>query len=346
MVAPQQVRCLEEVVRTRSFRAAASSLGLSQPTVSENIARLERELDLTLLQRTTSGSALTDAGTRILPHLRAFVETTVEIRRVSERLREMPQHNLTLVGETRRIRLALPDAVDHLALTFDNLTLQTIPTDLASMYGELRSGRAELGVYVRIAGVEQIAEDFETIGLLGLGPIGVALPPRHPALARPGPVHASELRGHPLILTPWPKTIDLTEYVFPSELRGPVSFVDDVALGFDLVRHGLGMMLTTGITCYLHDERLSWRAIVGPPELELCVARLRALPPSPVGGAFVEFLEAWWARCAAGLRYDPVGGVLEASGWLDQWLARGRDGSSAAAAGRRAQDEASGKFSK
>ncbi|MCU1367881.1 MAG: LysR family transcriptional regulator [Ilumatobacteraceae bacterium] len=354
MVSSQQVKCLEEVVRTRSFRAAASSLGLSQPTVSENISRLERELDLTLLQRTHNGSALTDAGERILPHLRAFVDTTAQIWRASEHLQSTAQQHLTLAGETRRLHRALPEAIAHMTTTFENLNLRMTPTDLDGMYAELGSGGAELGVFVRVAGTDVTPDEFETIPVLGLGPVGIALPHHHPALGHEGPIHVSELRGYPLILTPWPKTIDITDQVFPLDSRGPVSLIDDIGLGLDLVRHGLGMMLTTGITCYLHDERVTWRAIEGVPELELCVARLRSSPPSPVGRAFVEFLGLWCARCAAGFRYDPVSGVLHASEWIDQWLVRGREGRGDAAVGGGAQpiesgapdEAASRKFSK
>ena len=71
------------VVDTGSFTAAARALGLPKSSVSRAIARLEHELGLTLLQRTTRKLTLTRAGERYLATareaLRSLDEARVEI---------------------------------------------------------------------------------------------------------------------------------------------------------------------------------------------------------------------------------------------------------------------------
>lgn len=57
-----------KVVEAGSFSAAARLLGLPTSTVSTRIARLERRLAVTLLQRTTRRLNLTDAGTLYYQH--------------------------------------------------------------------------------------------------------------------------------------------------------------------------------------------------------------------------------------------------------------------------------------
>ncbi len=50
------------VVDTQGFSAAARAMGLTKSAVSKRINRLEKQLGLRLLQRTTRAMSLTEAG--------------------------------------------------------------------------------------------------------------------------------------------------------------------------------------------------------------------------------------------------------------------------------------------
>ena len=55
MLDVRRLRVLQEVVTRGSFSAAADSLHLSQSAVSQQIAVLEREVGVPLLERTSEG---------------------------------------------------------------------------------------------------------------------------------------------------------------------------------------------------------------------------------------------------------------------------------------------------
>ena len=58
----QRTRLFQRAAETRSFSAVAREFDTTQPTVSKQVAALERELGTPLFLRTTAGLRLTDAA--------------------------------------------------------------------------------------------------------------------------------------------------------------------------------------------------------------------------------------------------------------------------------------------
>ena len=63
------LRVLFSVVQTGSFSKTATALGLTQPTVSRRVARLEKLVGVQLVDRTNNGTVLTTEGQRIIEEL-------------------------------------------------------------------------------------------------------------------------------------------------------------------------------------------------------------------------------------------------------------------------------------
>ena len=73
MLDVKRLRILREVVNQGSFSGAADALYLSQSAVSQQIATLEREVGMTLLERTRDGTKPTDAGRVLVEHADAAI---------------------------------------------------------------------------------------------------------------------------------------------------------------------------------------------------------------------------------------------------------------------------------
>lgn len=67
-----QLRAFLETAQTGSLSAAARKLGLTQPTLSRQVAAIERELGVTLFERVGKSMALTTTGMDLLEHARAM----------------------------------------------------------------------------------------------------------------------------------------------------------------------------------------------------------------------------------------------------------------------------------
>jgi DNA-binding transcriptional LysR family regulator len=70
----RQLEQFVEVARTGGFARAGKALHVSQPSLTRNIAALERSLGTTLFQRTPKGAVLTEAGAKLLPHATTILD--------------------------------------------------------------------------------------------------------------------------------------------------------------------------------------------------------------------------------------------------------------------------------
>src|SRR3954464_4936151 len=71
---PKRVLTFRTVAHERSFSRAARALSLSQPSVSNQVAALEREIGARLLHREPGGLRLTREGEILLEHADAIAE--------------------------------------------------------------------------------------------------------------------------------------------------------------------------------------------------------------------------------------------------------------------------------
>ena len=83
----RQLEAFVAVATELHFGRAADQLGIAQPTLSELVRRLEREIGTPLLARTTRRVALTGAGSELLEHAQAIIDSASEailaVRRVA-----------------------------------------------------------------------------------------------------------------------------------------------------------------------------------------------------------------------------------------------------------------------
>ncbi len=102
----EATRVLREVVARGSFSAAAESLHLSQSAVSQQVAALEREVGMQLLERTSDGPKLTPAGETLVGHGDAVIARLDEAERELAEIAGLEGGRLRLVSFPTRQRHA------------------------------------------------------------------------------------------------------------------------------------------------------------------------------------------------------------------------------------------------
>src|SRR5690606_27228185 len=90
-----RLRTLRELARCGTMAATAESLHLTPSAVSQQVAQLEREADVALIERRGRGVVLTPAGERLVGHVERILMVLDEARS------ELAQMRSEIAGELR-----------------------------------------------------------------------------------------------------------------------------------------------------------------------------------------------------------------------------------------------------
>lgn len=140
------LRSFLKIAETGSITRAADSLGISQPSLSQQLLRLEDEVGVSLFSRTARGVTLTESGRRFLGHARSIIEN------VNTAFEDVRHSGEDAVGE---VILAAPYSISRLAgARFFEVMAQRAPhvrfrfveAMTAQIWGWLEEAKVDLGV--------------------------------------------------------------------------------------------------------------------------------------------------------------------------------------------------------
>lgn len=195
----RHLRAFVAVAEELHFSRAAERLHLVQQSLSAQIRRLEGELGVQLLRRTTRRVELSEAGEVLLAHARTVlgaVDTSLEQTRraaAGEAGRLAICYTPTLAAET------LPRLVAELHRRHPDVAPQMCEMWQAESVAAVRAGRFDVG----LARCPELTEDVECVRLRE-EPIGVVLGRAHPLAARDR-VRLADLAAATLAI--WPRTL-------------------------------------------------------------------------------------------------------------------------------------------
>ena len=192
----RQLEIVVAVAEELHFGRAADRVHLSQPALTQALARFERQLGARLFERSTRRVTLTPAGTELLPRARALLDQADETARIVGRIArgERGTVRFGVVG-TAMLDL-LPALVRGVRARHPDIELDIRELTGATQVHELRHGRLDLGLlHVTSAN----PPDGLAVSQLRAEPLGVALPADH-RLAHRTVVRLGELRGDPLVV--------------------------------------------------------------------------------------------------------------------------------------------------
>lgn len=270
----REVEAFVAVADELHFGRAAARLHVSQPALSQQIQRLERDVGTVLLHRTSREVALTPAGALFLERCRALLgdvaDAVASTRAVADGTRGRVR--VGYVGST--LYGALPAAVARLRMAHPRLELELVERKTAPQLELLGTGAQDVGIVHRPPDppVGLLLHDVEQ------EPVRLAVPAGHPLADGGGPVAWPALAGVPVVLFPRalePHTHDLI--VGHARERGVRLSVAQRATGLPtilgLVRAGVGVgFVVSGVAEHADDGGLVFRELADAPVITTAVA--------------------------------------------------------------------------
>ncbi|MEU3554693.1 LysR family transcriptional regulator [Streptomyces fragilis] len=291
----RQLRHFLALAEECHFGRAAARLHVAQPALSQLVKQLERELGVSLFNRSTRHVELTEAGHHLVGHARALV---AEEERALAHMRELATGHAGRVS-VGFIGTATYDVLPRVARTvrarLPRITLELRGETLTPQLVEgLRSGAFDLAV---LRGAVD-AEDISTLPLRS-EPL-VAVLPAHHRLAGRRSVPLADLAEEPFVIHPSQHRSSMYDLVLAACRRAgfepaQVLEVGETATLVVLVAAGHGVALVPASVQSLHVEGVTYVPLTGGESVDLLLARRTRRDP-----AAVDQVAAVVVDCAGG----------------------------------------------
>jgi DNA-binding transcriptional LysR family regulator len=260
----RQLRYFVTLAEELHFGRAAAREHIVQSALSQQLQRLERELGLRLLERTTHHVQLTPAGGAFLVEARQIL---AHVDRAAVAAQRAAGSAPTLrVGIVDASYDSMPQILREVRGRYPDLEIHEVEAGVPEQFTMLVDGRLDVGLgRASLAPLEVAAELFR------LDPLGVLVPDSH-RLARLPAVPVATLAAEPLLLAEEGRAPEFNQFVV--ELCRSVGFVPTVYRGTvesiraaaDLVGQGRCVVCAPG-SCRSAVPEVVWRPLVQPVSL-------------------------------------------------------------------------------
>ena len=181
MLDVRRMRVLREVANRGSIAAAAQALSFTPSAVSQQIAVLEREAGVALVERGPRSIRLTDAGHALVAHTdevvarlqtaEADIQAIAGLRRGALRVASFPTAYATI----------MPGAIAEFRDRYPAVELTLTEADPRSSFARLKAGELDVALVYEYDYVPLPADDALELVHLMDDPVHVLLPRSHPA---------------------------------------------------------------------------------------------------------------------------------------------------------------------
>jgi len=192
------LRIVKAIADEGSITAAATSLGFSQPAISQQLKRLEQRLGLALVERVGRTVRLTEAGRILARHAPAVTTALDAAAGELAELRGLRAGRVRLVGFPSASPTVVPRLLAELAVEHAGVSVTYLEAEPPEAVDAVREDRADIALTFSYQGDRDDPHGLSARGLsvrtVGTDDLLAVLPAGHPA-AMPGGIDVAALAG-------------------------------------------------------------------------------------------------------------------------------------------------------
>ncbi len=190
-----RLRVLKEVAYRGSFSGAAEALSYSQSAVSQQIAALEAQAGMTLLERHARGVSLTAAGQTLVGHAEGILARLEAAESALSAIAGLHGGRLRMASFPTAGATLMPLAIATFRSSYPDVELTLAEGEPEEIVPRLIAGELDLALLFEFAGESPRQEGMTVVELLE-DPMYLALPGDH-ALAAREKLRLQDLGGKP-----------------------------------------------------------------------------------------------------------------------------------------------------
>ena len=278
-------RAFVKTVEYGSFTKASELLHYSQSGISRMIADLEREWNLTLLERSRSGVKLTSDGSKLLPYAQSLCADYEKLQMQVDDLRGV-QTGLIRIGTFSSVTTHwLPRIIKAIQQDYPGIDYELLLGDYTEIDEWIAEGRVDCG-FLRLP----VREDFDAIPLESDRLLAI-LPEGHP-LTKLDKVPLTALCEEPFLLLEKGAKAEISAVFERNHLTPNVRFTtwDDYAV-MSMVESGLGLSILPELILKRIPYRIVAKELDVPAFRTIAFCMRDRKTASPAVKHFMRYLE-------------------------------------------------------
>ncbi|SDR78286.1 DNA-binding transcriptional regulator, LysR family [Paenibacillaceae bacterium GAS479] len=288
----RQLQYVIHIAKELNFSRAAEKLHIAQPSLSQQLSKLEKEIGVLLVRRTTNSVELTHAGEVFVDKAQSILDSIEQLKTEMEDMAQMRRGRLVIGSLPITGSHILPIVLPEFGLRYPDIELVLVEDTTAHLEQLAASGQTDISLLSL-----PLIDSTLIYQPLIREEITLAVPPNHPLAGRTEPVALESLQDEPFIVLKKGQgfrqiAIDLCAGAgFQPRIVFESSNIETVQ---SLVAAGMGVAFIPHMIA--HGRRSEFTphfcSLVGKPSRTLVIASRKGRYLSKAAEVFIETMKA------------------------------------------------------